>query len=63
LPFESKAARIAGSLKHRPKAKGEMIGAYDLLIAATALNHGLILATNNLRVFNRVEGLVVERWG
>jgi len=35
---------------------------YDLLIAATALEHQLTLVTHNVREFRRVEGLVVEDW-
>jgi tRNA(fMet)-specific endonuclease VapC len=38
-------------------AKGEVIGAHDLWIAATALAHGMGLATGNTREFKRVPGL------
>jgi tRNA(fMet)-specific endonuclease VapC len=61
LPFDTKAARIAGPLRYKLRASGEMIRAYDLLIAATAISHSLILMTNNLREFNRVEGLRLEK--
>jgi tRNA(fMet)-specific endonuclease VapC len=37
--------------------RGEPIGAHDLWIAATALTHGLGLATSNLVDFGRVPGL------
>jgi predicted nucleic acid-binding protein len=37
-----------------------MIGDLDLLIAATALRHELILLTNNRRHFERVRGLQIE---
>jgi tRNA(fMet)-specific endonuclease VapC len=40
-----------------------MIGAYDLMIAAIARSQGLVLVTGNVREFERVEGLRVERWG
>ena len=63
LPFTTVAARIAGPLRYKVRTKGEMIGAYDILIAATALSNNLILMTNNLREFNRVERLRVEKWG
>jgi len=36
------------------------IGPNDLLIAATALAHDLILITHNLREFSRVAGLKLE---
>lgn len=35
----------------------------DRLIAATALEHGLTLATMNATDFRDVRGLVVEDWG
>jgi tRNA(fMet)-specific endonuclease VapC len=63
FPFNTAAARIAGPLRYKLKTKGEMIGAYDILIAATALSHDLILMTNNVREFRRVKGLRVEKLG
>jgi tRNA(fMet)-specific endonuclease VapC len=61
LPFTTSAARIAGPLRYKLRTRGEMIGAYDLLIAATAISHSLILMTNNVREFERVDGLKVEK--
>ncbi len=62
LPFNSKAARIAGQIRARLEVEGKGIGAYDVLIAATARASGLILVTGNTREFSRVEGLVLESW-
>jgi tRNA(fMet)-specific endonuclease VapC len=62
LPFETQAARLAGPIRFNLLSEGQMIGAYDLLIAATALSRNLTVVTNNLREFRRVEGLVVETW-
>ncbi len=53
-----RAARIYADLSNR----GTLIGDADILIAATALEHGLVLVTNNERHFNRVVGLQVENW-
>ena len=39
-----------------------MIGANDLFIAAHARCNGLILVTNNIREFGRVERLKIENW-
>jgi tRNA(fMet)-specific endonuclease VapC len=36
-----------------------IIGDMDLLIAATALQHGLTLLTNNRSHFERLEGLTI----
>jgi predicted nucleic acid-binding protein len=46
-------ARIRGQLRQQ----GQIIGDADLLIAATALHHNLILVTRNARHFSRVPGL------
>ena len=37
-----------------------LIGDFDLLIGATALQHDLTLMTNNRRHFDRIEGLRLE---
>ena len=44
------------------KARGAMIGANDLLIAAHARSLGLTLITNNTREFRRVRNLSLDNW-
>jgi tRNA(fMet)-specific endonuclease VapC len=51
-------ARIRGDLK----ARGVMIGANDLLIAAHACCAGITLVTNNTREFGRIPSLKIENW-
>jgi tRNA(fMet)-specific endonuclease VapC len=53
-----RAADIYAALKTR----GEPIGDADILIAATALGHGLAVVTNNEDHFRRISGLDVENW-
>ncbi len=48
-------ARIWASLE----SSGTMIGFYDLIVAATALEHGSAVATFNQRHFSRIRGLKV----
>lgn len=62
LPFDSRAALHAGNIRASLERQGRMIGAYDLMIAAIARSQGLVLVTGNVREFERVEGLRVERW-
>lgn len=62
LPFDSRAARHAGEIRASLERAGRVIGAYDLQIAGAARGHGLCLATGNVREFNRVSGLRVEKW-
>ena len=51
-------ARIRGSLA----ASGRPIGPYDVMLAGTALAHGLTVVSGNLREYRRVDGLVSEDW-
>ena len=44
-------ARHAGLLKNEWASKGRTLGVADVIIAATALAHGLILMTDNVRDF------------
>jgi len=46
-------ARVWSNLE----ASGKIIGAYDLIVAATALERGCVLATFNRRHFSQVNGL------
>ena len=62
LPFSTDAASIYGSIRQQLELCGEIIGGYDLLIAAHALAEGLTLVTNNTAEFSRVDGLSVENW-
>ena len=54
----SKAAEIYADLYKR----GELIGDADILIAASAMVHGLGVVTNNERHFQRISDLHVENW-
>lgn len=62
LPLTREAANHAAELRAGPALKGAPIGAYDLLIAATAINCGAALVTHNVSEFARIEGLFVEDW-
>jgi tRNA(fMet)-specific endonuclease VapC len=42
--------------------KGQLITDADLLIAATALKHHLVLVTGNVNHFRRIPGLSIESW-
>jgi tRNA(fMet)-specific endonuclease VapC len=62
LPFDLTAARIHARIWAELAAKGVSIGAYDLVIAATALANGLALVTRDKRSFPKVPGLRVLHW-
>jgi tRNA(fMet)-specific endonuclease VapC len=62
LPFTTAEAEQAAQIRSLLKTRGQPIGAYDVLIAATALAHNLIMVTANVREFARIPGLQVENW-
>lgn len=62
LDFTPKDAEIASLIRSDLKSKGTPIGYYDVLIAAIAVNHQLILVTSNVREFNRISNLSVKNW-
>lgn len=51
-----------GRIRHELEARGEAIGAMDLLIAAHVLALAGTLVTNNIAHFQRISGLSVTRW-
>jgi len=57
LDFDLQAARKHAELWAELQSRGQMIGAHDLIIAATCLSAGHRLATLNLRDFRRVPGM------
>lgn len=57
-PIVVRAAAIYADLQLR----GKLIGDADILIAATALEYGLTLATGNTAHFERIPGLQVISW-
>jgi tRNA(fMet)-specific endonuclease VapC len=57
LPITPRVARLHAQIWAELQTRGETIGAHDLWIAATALAHGLTLATANTGEFERVPAL------
>jgi tRNA(fMet)-specific endonuclease VapC len=62
LPFDENAAAQAAEIRASLQQIGQLIGAYDSLIAGHARSLGLIIVTHNLREFSRVMGLRCEDW-
>jgi len=54
----TKAAEIYGTLHRR----GELIADADILIAASALVNDLVLVTNNVGHFRRIDDLRIDNW-
>lgn len=62
FPYDDAAADHFATLRRRLESLGQVIGPFDLQIAAIALAHGCTLVTHNTSEFNRVPGLLVEDW-
>jgi tRNA(fMet)-specific endonuclease VapC len=62
LPFESPADAVYGDIRAQLERAGMLIGGNDLLIAAQAIAGGHTVVTDNLREFQRVDGLPVTNW-
>lgn len=62
LPFDEDAANIFATIRFLLESQGTPIGAYDMLIAATALSRNLILVTHNVKHFSRIPDLNIEDW-
>jgi tRNA(fMet)-specific endonuclease VapC len=62
VPFDDAAAIDAGLLRAELAATGNIIGPYDLLIAAIARTQQHTLVTHNTAEFARVRGLRIEDW-
>jgi tRNA(fMet)-specific endonuclease VapC len=51
-----------GIIRSQLKKEGNLIGPYDMLIAAQAVARNLILVTNNTNEFIRIKNLKLEDW-
>src|SRR6476660_4184874 len=57
LPYTQSTALIHAQVWAQLESAGTMIGDYDVIIAATAIEHGYPVATFNLKHFQSVPGL------
>ena len=62
LPYGLKAAFHYGNIRCQLQKAGTIIGGNDIHLAAHARSEGLVLVSNNLSEFQRVEGLRLENW-
>jgi tRNA(fMet)-specific endonuclease VapC len=62
LPFDSACVPHYARIRDFLESRGQIIGGNDLMIAAIALTHNLVVVTHNSDELNRVPGLAVEDW-
>ena len=62
LPFGLQEAKSAAQIRVELENRGQSIGPYDILIAATALANQATLVTHNTKEFGRIKQLQIEDW-
>lgn len=62
IDFDSATAKTYGKIRHELSREGNIIGPYDMQIAAIALVNDCTLVTNNTKEFCRIDGLALENW-
>jgi tRNA(fMet)-specific endonuclease VapC len=62
LPYDDAATDHFVAVRRHLEQLGQLIGPYDMQIAAIALANGCTLVTHNTAEFSRVPGLVIEDW-
>ena len=62
LPFDNRCAEEYAQIRVDLGRQGNLIGPNDMLIAATARAHDLILISNNVSEFSRIANLRIRDW-
>ena len=62
LPLTVESVAISARIEADLRRRGLSIGPTDTLIAGVALVNNLVLATNNTRHYERIEGLQLVNW-
>ena len=60
--IDSMVAVKAADIYDELRRAGKLVEDADILIAATALKHGMVVVTDNTQNFKRIKGLKVENW-
>lgn len=61
-PFDNMAAEHYAAIRHDLETQGQVIGPYDLQIAAICIANNCVLVTSNTKEFARVKYLTVDDW-
>ena len=62
INFDAKDAEIYGIIRAKLERSGNIIGPYDMQLAAQALRWDYIFVTNNIKEFTRINKLKLENW-
>ncbi len=62
IPLGKESVEIFGIYKSKLEKAGTPLDDFDLMLASCALAHNLVLVTNNVKHFRRIEGLKLANW-
>jgi tRNA(fMet)-specific endonuclease VapC len=62
IPLGKESVEIFGIYKSKLEKAGTPLDDLDLMLASCALAHNLVLVTNNVKHFRRIEGLKLVNW-
>jgi predicted nucleic acid-binding protein len=62
VPLGRESAHVFAMLKADLEKAGTPLDDFDLILAACALAHDLVLVTNNTKHFERIQGLRLTNW-
>ena len=62
IPVGAECVEIFVLLKSQLELEGNRLDDFDLIIASCALAHNLTLVTNNIKHFQRIDGLKLANW-
>ena len=62
IEFNDSDAEVYGLIRAELEKRGQVIGPYDMQIAAQSISRDLILVTNNTSEFSRIPNIKLENW-
>ena len=62
ITLGKESVEIFGIYKAKLEKAGSPLDDFDLILGACALAHNLVLVTNNVKHFQRIEGLKLTNW-
>jgi tRNA(fMet)-specific endonuclease VapC len=62
LPLTTSSTIISADIYANLRTKGTPVDDIDILIAGIAIANNLIIVTNNVKHFEKIEGLEIEDW-
>jgi len=62
VPLDKESAEVFGIYKSKLENMGTPLDDFDLILASCALARNMTLVSNNIRHFERIEGLKLANW-